>query len=376
MRTQLERYPDDQRCASALYFLGRIAENAQDLGGARAYYERLQHVYPHYYYGTLGAGRLTDPRIAAANASAETVKWLDGLASPTIPDYKLEDPSPATLAHVERARLLIEAGFEDWSATELRFGAANDGQRHLLSMELARTDATVALSLRHMKLMAPEYLLLDYDRAPRELWGYLFPLPYQDTILKDAKEHDLDPFLVAGLIRQESEFNPEAVSRARALGLTQLMPATGSMVARQTGMPGFQSKMLFDPKVSLKLGMSYLKSQLELWNGSLEQTLAAYNAGPGRVRQWTNGMTFREPAEFVESIPFTETREYVQSVIRNAAVYRQLYTSKTPPPQPANALTSTHVEPAHAPAPPKHGGGTNQSQVKRKHSSTVSQRAN
>jgi hypothetical protein len=142
-------------------------------------------------------------------------------------------------------------------------------------------------------------------------------------------------------------------------------------------MPGFQSKMLFDPKVSLNLGMSYLKSQLELWNGSLEQTLAAYNAGPGRVRQWTAGLTFREPSEFVESIPFTETREYVQSVIRNAAVYRQLYTSKTPPPQPANALTSTHVEAAHAPtAGPKHGSGTNQSQVKRKRSSTVSQRAN
>jgi soluble lytic murein transglycosylase len=218
--------------------------------------------------------------------------------------------------------------------------------------------------------------LLDYERAPRELWGYLFPLPYLETLLKDAKEHDVDPYLVAGLIRQESEFNPEAVSRARALGLTQLMPATGSMVARQTGMPGFQSRMLFDPKVSLHLGMAYLKSQLDLWNGSLEQTLAAYNAGPGRVRQWTAGVTFREPAEFVESIPFTETREYVQSVIRNAAVYRQLYTSKTPPPQPANALISTHVEAQHAPtAAPKHGAAAH-STVKRKPTGAVPQRAN
>jgi soluble lytic murein transglycosylase len=199
-----------------------------------------------------------------------------------------------------------------------------------------------------MKVLTPEYLTLDYDRAPSEVWGYLFPLPLREDLEKAAKESNLDPFLVAGLIRQESEFNPAVISRAHAFGLMQLLPSTGGMLARKEGLVPFSSNMLFDPRVSLKLGTSYLREQLDRWNGSLEQTLAAYNAGPGRVQQWTANMHFREPAEFVESIPFTETREYVQSVLRNAAVYRQLYSTRTPPPQPQNALTSSHVS---APAP-------------------------
>jgi soluble lytic murein transglycosylase-like protein len=147
------------------------------------------------------------------------------------------------------------------------------------------------------------------------------------------------------------------------------------MMARRAGIAGFQSRMLFDPQISLKLGTSYLRSQLDLWNGSLEQTLAAYNAGPGRVKQWTTGETFREPAEFVESIPFNETREYVQSVMRNAAVYRQLYTSQTPPPQPANALTSTHVVATSAPAAGSKSGAGAKPTVKRKSSGSVSKLA-
>jgi soluble lytic murein transglycosylase len=375
MREQLKNYPDDQRAASALYFLGRLAEGSQEFSVARAYYERLQRIYPHYYYGTLGAGRLADPLLSGVQPAAEVSQWLDGVAFPVTPDYKLEEPAVATAAQIDRARLLTAAGFRDWAVTELRFGANHDGQQRLLAIELARTDPTLAISLRHIKALTPEYLLLDYEQAPRELWGYLFPMPYRETILKNAKENELDPYLVAGLIRQESEFNPEAVSRARALGLTQLMPATGGMMARRAGIAGFQSRMLFDPQISLKLGTSYLRSQLDLWNGSLEQTLAAYNAGPGRVKQWTSGETFREPAEFVESIPFNETREYVQSVMRNAAVYRQLYTSQTPPPQPANALTSTHAVATSAPAAGSKSGAGAKPTVKRKSSGSVSKLA-
>jgi soluble lytic murein transglycosylase len=205
-------------------------------------------------------------------------------------------------------------------------------------------DPTLALSLRHMKVFTPEYLTLDYDKASKEVWGYLFPLPLQEAVMRSAKAQNLDPYLVAGLIRQESEFNPTVVSRAHAFGWMQLLPSTGSMMAKKAGMAPFQTRMLLDPEVSLRLGTTYLRTQLDKWNGSLEQTLAAYNAGPGRVQQWIAGRVFREPAEFVESIPFNETRDYVQSVIRNALVYRQLYGVKSPPPQPANALTSTHVD--------------------------------
>ena len=348
MKEQFTKYPEDQRAASALYFLGRLYEEASDTASARACYERLRTVFPHYYYGTLGAARLEDPGLSPVPPSPELVQALDQVKFPRPHQIVEEVPTPATTARIERARLLTSAGFPDWAETEMRFGANTDGQRHLLAMELAKSDPTLALSLRHMKVLTPEYLTLDYDLAPKEFWGYLFPFPLQQELEKAAKESNLDPYLVAGLIRQESEFNPTVISRAHAFGLMQLVPATGGMLARKEGIVPFNSTMLFDPRVNLKLGTTYLRAQLDRWNGSLEQTLAAYNAGPGRVQQWTANTHFREPAEFVESIPFTETREYVQSVLRNAAVYRQLYEARTPPPQPQNALTSTHVS---APAP-------------------------
>jgi soluble lytic murein transglycosylase len=135
----------------------------------------------------------------------------------------------------------------------------------------------------------------------------------------------VDPFLLAGLIRQESEFNTEAVSRAKAYGLTQVRPATGKQFARKAGVSGFTTRTLLQPAANLKIGSSIFRSMLDNQGGNLERTLAAYNAGPARAAEWLTWNDYREPAEFIEAIPFTETRDYVQAVLRNADVYRRLY---------------------------------------------------
>src|SRR5262249_1953378 len=153
----------------------------------------------------------------------------------------------------------------------------------------------------------------------------LFPLPYKGDLMSSATGRGLDPYLVAGLIRQESEFNPQALSHANAYGLTQVRPATGKQFARRAGVPVFTTRTLYQPAANLKIGCSILKSMLDSQGGSLEQTLAAYNAGPARVSEWLTWAHYREPAEFVENIPFTETRDYVQAVMRNAEMYRRLY---------------------------------------------------
>ena len=136
---------------------------------------------------------------------------------------------------------------------------------------------------------------------------------------------ELDPFLVASLIRQESEFNPKAISSARAYGLTQVLPSTGRQLSRRLGITRFSSSMLFEPEINLKLGTYYLKTLLDQQEGSWEQTLASYNAGKRRADEWATWATFREPSEYIETIPFTETRNYIQIVLRNAHVYRRLY---------------------------------------------------
>jgi soluble lytic murein transglycosylase len=159
----------------------------------------------------------------------------------------------------------------------------------------------------------------------------LFPLPYKDDLVANAKERGLDPYDVAALIRQESEFNPQAKS-AFAYGLMQIRPATGRMLGKQEGMGVIATNALYTPSVSLKLGTEYMRQQLKSWDNDMFRMLAAYNAGPGRVQEWLKWMNYREPAEFVESIPFTQTREYVQAVLRNADIYREIYLGKTLPP--------------------------------------------
>jgi hypothetical protein len=183
-------------------------------------------------------------------------------------------------------------------------------------------------ALRIMKSVSGDYLALPLENAPIRFWQMLFPLPYKDEVFESAKARGVDPFFVAALIRQESEFNPGAKSRANALGLMQLEPATGRMVGRQQGMGAMPTSLLLDPGVSIRLGTQYLRGQLDSWDGDLYRTLAAYNAGPGRVHQWLNWANYRDPVEFVESIPFTETRDYVQAVLRNADMYRELYSGK------------------------------------------------
>ena len=150
-------------------------------------------------------------------------------------------------------------------------------------------------------------------------------MPYKDPLLSYAFKNEVDPYLLAGLIRQESEFSASVISRANAHGLTQIMPATGRELARRLGIKGYNQRMLFEPAINLQMGSYYLKSLMVSLNGSLAQALASYNAGKGRVTQWLERGEYRDPAEFIESIPFNETRGYVQSVIRNAGIYRRLY---------------------------------------------------
>ena len=325
MREQVEHYPGDNRAATAMYYLGRLSENENDPASARSYYQKLENEFPNFYYAVLGRERLADGRLVAATASPQVTEWLDAIEFPAHADYSSQTPNEATKTRIERARWLALAGLADFAEAEVRFGSKTDGQPHLLAEEIAATDAAPYLSLRHMKSLAPDYLSTPVASAPKQFWRMLFPLPYSGSLVSSAKRQNLDPYMVAALIRQESEFNPVAHSHANAYGLTQIVPATGRMLARQQGIRWSSPNLLYEPSTNLQLGTRYIRSLLDQWNGRWELTLAAYNAGPGRVKEWMSWGNYREPSEFVEAIPITETREYVQAVIRNAAVYHEVY---------------------------------------------------
>src|SRR5262249_13808609 len=132
-------------------------------------------------------------------------------------------------------------------------------------------------ALSYMKRAVPSYFALDYTALPRSYWEYLFPRPYWTELRKYSAANGLDPFLVASLIRQESEFNPGAISRANALGLMQLLPATGRGMAKEMRVR-FRTEQLLVPTVNIEFGTRYFKHLLDEFNGQVEYALAAYNA--------------------------------------------------------------------------------------------------
>jgi len=320
----LRHYPNSPTAGAALYFLGRAAERDSDFAAARADYQRLVQAFQNTYYAVEARARLGRPEIASAGRSEQAGAVLSGLKLPQAGPFP-SAATPATAARIERSRLLRTAGLADLADSELRFGARNGEQAPLLAMELAGAADKPHEALHAMKAMAPEYLNLPLGAASRQFWDLLFPLPFRSELFEDARAQGLDPYLVAGLIRQESEFDPKARSRAAALGLTQVRYVTGRLYARKAGVAPFSSRSLYQPAANLKIGAAILRTLLDKYGGRIEAMLSAYNAGPDAAAKWLSWGQYREPAEFIESIPYTETREYIQAVLRNADVYRRLY---------------------------------------------------
>jgi soluble lytic murein transglycosylase len=324
----LRRYPGSEKAPAALYFLGRIAQSSHDFPSARAYYEEIETFYPNHYYTTLAHQRLRESGVATAPRSAPVAAQLAALHLADRRATANLAASPATQLRLDRARSLSEAGLYDLAEGELRFAGRDSAQPQVIALalaELADQRKTPDLGIRFIKHYAPDYLQLPLNDATDRLWKLAFPMPYREALEQTARLSALDPYLVAALIRQESEFNPRAVSHSKAYGLTQILPGTGRQLSRRMKLRGFSTAMLYIPDVNLRLGTFYLRLLLDQLQGDWEETLASYNAGKGRVNEWLGLAQFTEPAEFVESIPIAETRNYVQSVLRNADVYRRLY---------------------------------------------------
>ncbi|HVP43294.1 MAG TPA: transglycosylase SLT domain-containing protein [Terriglobales bacterium] len=317
---QVSLYPQSQEVTAALYWRGRIAEDEKDWALARAYYEKLTERYRSYYYAEMARQRLAlfQPGEGRPDAVLARVPPLSVRAIQedlTAPSDNLRAQKSLLLANgglVELAVRELQAGGDaDWAYAEIARIYQESGQYHR--------------ALQTLKRAYPGYFSLDLAQLPRSFWESLFPRPYWADLRRSAGDNGLDPYLVASLIRQESEFNPGAISRANALGLMQLLPGVGKKLAKETKMRGFNYSMLLNPDVNLRLGTRYFRHMLDKYDGTVEYALAAYNAGTDRVADWRGHSSFRDVPEFVESIPFTETREYVQAIVRNAALYRRLY---------------------------------------------------
>ena len=325
MEEQIERYAGGLEVPSALYWRGRIYEDEEhNLGQAVNYYRALSATYINYYYAGLARQRLN--ALQGLAPVVAPVALLDAVVPPEVPD--LTGELPENEPHLIKARLLANASLNEYIAPEVRASSTADEWGALAQGEIYTSYGEYTRALQAMKHSGISYFALPLDQVPMVYWKLLFPQPYWADLMANSQKNGVDPYLVASLIRQESEFNAGVVSHANAYGLMQLLPSVGKSEAKKQGIKHFNANELLNPTVNLELGTANLRRVLDRFGGQVEYALAAYNAGDVPVRQWMESGTYKDIPEFVESIPYSETREYVQAILRNREIYRALYAAK------------------------------------------------
>jgi soluble lytic murein transglycosylase len=325
LEAYVRRFPTSSYIQDALYWLGRAYERSGNAVHARSFYQAAATRFPLTYFGAKAAARLLPEPEGIGDAPVDPAVILS-MIPPAPPLPPVDQPLTARAQEREaRAHALSDIAFD--SSAELEYRAAYAATR-VPRLLIDAAGAAIAaghysVGITTMRQVFPQLEARRVPEIPNEAWRTAFPLPYESSLRSAAAGNHVDPMFMAGLIRQESAFESNAVSHQGAMGLMQVMPSTASKLARQLRVR-YARASLTDPGYNLKLGARYLADLIQVF-GTHEAVLAAYNAGEDRVVQWTTGQNYLETAEFVESIPFTETREYVQIVIRNADVYRQVY---------------------------------------------------
>ncbi|MCZ6581255.1 MAG: transglycosylase SLT domain-containing protein, partial [Nitrospirae bacterium] len=316
-----DRAIDRRETEQARYWKARALEHTGQAHKAQNLYGPLAKDFPMTYYGQLAQSRLRDIPEALD---------LD------------EDPldfSPRTQVHVShlqrelpyrKAQELQALGLSQEAAGELLWlvshYTANPDALLELSVQLAKSgayDAALGLAKRYFQNSLERGHLIGRSG----LWPVAYPTVYLPNI-RTYVDGNLDPYLVAGIIREESLYNPRALSQVGAIGLMQLMPETATRVARQLGLPPLDREDLFEGDTNIRLGTRYVSQLLGQFRGNLVQAVAAYNAGPEAVSRWISKFGQRDPDEFVELISFRETRRYVKRVITSYRIYLHLLSTR------------------------------------------------
>lgn len=299
--------------AAALYWQARSAEKSGEGDVAKQLYRQTLNGGTESYYQELAFRALErlgepvdEPQVARPFPVAESEPAMSG---------KFE-------FHLTRARELANLSLHHLAVAELDELNAktkpNGRLRNILLREYFRSHA-YGRSLN----IAAQVALSQSERN-----FYRYPLAFWDVIQQKAQERELDPYLVLALIRQESLFDTRARSPASAFGLMQLIAPTATRVAKQLGLPTPSPEKLFEAEVNLTLGTQYLKDLLARYSNNWHKALAAYNAGEAAVDRWEREIVTDDIEEFVERIPYVETRGYVKLVLRNHRIYKRLYELK------------------------------------------------
>ncbi|MGA0191653.1 MAG: transglycosylase SLT domain-containing protein [bacterium] len=305
--------------AKFVYWQGKLAVLEKKQERAQRIFNNLLSWYPNTFYGMLAQ------------------RTMSSLVPKKIPykekDYWHDNP-PELKANEEKTEL-------EFAEFVMAAGDGNIGAKHIRNLvDLKSSNELIWKSslvldeygeYRSLQTIVVNHYLGDLKRIPikdQQVWTFAYPRPYWMDVQNFSKNAGIDPYLALAIMREESLYQADVVSPASARGLMQLMPYTGKRVAKIIGLQLKDEKDLFDPKINIQLGTSYL-GQISKRFGEVIQIAGSYNAGPGRMKEWLKRFPDRDLDEFVESIPYIETRNYVKRVFRTHQLYKAIYEART-----------------------------------------------
>jgi soluble lytic murein transglycosylase-like protein len=303
------RNPNVKR--QAQYWLARSAERLGNKAEAQQAYQELASAPYDDIYAIAAERRGAKRQAIDVNPlKMNRADWSD-IAEHNMPDELRLAYELTALSDGRDARMEIQKN--------LKHG--NEQFANALLADLYNSTGNAILMLKALRAAFPAVATVEQDSVPPYFLKMYYPLKFESEIRKHAEKNGLDPYLVMGLIHQESFFNPRAKSWVGATGLMQLMPATGKELAGRLGI----SPRLDNPETNIRLGTAHFKMLVNMFSGDTDLAIASYNAGQGRVLQWKRGFGGKPHDEFLESIPFRETRTYVKHVVMLGSTYRRMY---------------------------------------------------
>ncbi|MBI5700863.1 transglycosylase SLT domain-containing protein [Candidatus Saganbacteria bacterium] len=326
-----------------LFMWGLTAEKLGNIPNASGIYYYLAERFDHTYQGYRALEKLTKLGYATPRMQ-DDVSRAKGSNEANIEEVMKDwqDSNPQMLDSMEvsnrinKYERLADMGLEDFAYQEVRqlLSKTDDGQKESAQMTLGRVMQRSGEYARPISLVEggirSAVLSGSASKIPQEKWMLAYPKGFWDKVQESSKKHGVDPYLALAVIREESRFNPKAVSRSKARGLMQIMYGTGKGLAKSLKIKPFKKSTMFNPETNIEMGTLYLADLIRSFNGNQSLALAGYNGGPNRVRRWFNNWyngdyDKLDIDEFVQNIPLSETRKYVQKVMGSYYEYKRIY---------------------------------------------------
>jgi soluble lytic murein transglycosylase len=350
-------YPPGEDSPRCYYFEAKALERQGNRAAALEAYKKLAERFDHTYYAYRAQEKLKGFGIASAsphpfagasfssalnridNKNEEELAAIMEIWEQTNGKTLEDESSIEARVHLEKYKNLMELGLTGYAADEARYlvNITSDTEKDSLQTRLGEVliqsgnyRAPIRFADRKIKtavLAGNAHVLSD------KIWELAYPRGYWKVVSSKAGPYQIDPYLTLAVIREESRFNPRAVSRSGARGLMQIMPRTGRGIARDLNLSSYRTKKLFIPDTNVEMGVYYLSNLIKNFCNNEYLALAGYNGGPNKIKKyvksWYNGdLALLDIDEFVESIPNRETRLYVQKVMGSYFEYKRIYSRK------------------------------------------------